>query len=67
MTPISGKLLETFPFMEEPPFVALGKNEKGYVIELRDMYFVAVKDAFDILLEAWPEEVLGQWQFVVLN
>lgn len=67
MTPISEKLLETFPFMEEPPFVALGKNEKGYVIELRDMYFVAVKDAFDKLLEACPEEVLGQWQFVVLN
>ena len=67
MTPISEKLLETFPFMEEPPLVALGKNEKGYVIELRDMYFVAVKDAFDKLLEACPEEVLGQWQFVVLN
>ena len=67
MTPISEKLLETFPFVEEPPFVALGKNEKGYVIELRDMYFVAVKDAFDKLLEACPEEVLGQWQFVVLN
>ena len=67
MTPIAEKLLETFPFMEEPPFVALGKNENGYVIELRDMYFVAVKDAFEKLLEVCPEAVLEQWQFVVLN
>lgn len=26
------RLLEAFPFMEEPPLAALGENEKGYVI-----------------------------------
>ena len=67
MTPVAEKLLEAFPFMEEPPLAALGKNEKGYVIELHDMYFMAVKDAFEKLVADCPEEIGDIWQFVIVH
>ena len=67
MTPVTGKLLETFPFLEEEPIVALGQNDKGYVLELHDMYFVAIMDAFDKLLAACPESIRDKWQFVVVH
>ena len=67
MTPIAEKLLDTFPFLEEPPIVALGQNEEGYVIELRDMYFVAVRDAFEKLVSACPKEIVESWQFVIVH
>lgn len=65
MTPIAEKILAAFPFMEEPPIVALGKNNEGYVIELRDLYFVAISDAYEKMLCACPENIKGKWQFVV--
>lgn len=67
MAPVPKKLLETFPFMEEEPIVSLGENEKGYVLELRDMYYAAVIVAFDKLLAACPAEVTENWQFVVVH
>lgn len=67
LTPVSEALLTTFPFMEEPPYIALGKNEKGYVIELRDMYMVAVMDAYEKLMNCCPKTVKEQWQFAVLH
>ena len=67
LTPIAEKLLETFPFLEEPPLVALAQNEEGYVIELNDMYFVAVRDAFEKLVSACPKKVVESWQFVIVH
>lgn len=67
LEPIAEALLKTFPFMEEPPYIALGENENGYVIELRDMYIVAVMDAYEKLMNSCPETVKEQWQFAVLH
>lgn len=60
-------LLQTFPFLEEVPYVALGKNEQGYVLELKDMYAVAVMEAYGRLLDTCPEEVKQHWQFAVVH
>ena len=67
MAPVPKKLLETFPFLEEEPIVSLGQNEKGYVLELRDMYYAAVIVAFDKLLSVCPAKVMENWQFVVVH
>ena len=67
LTPVGEKLLETFPFLEEIPNVALGKNEQGWVIRLQDLYAVAVMDAYKKLLEACPEWIKAAWQFDVAH
>jgi len=67
IAPVAQKLLETFPFLEEVPYVALGQNDAGYVLELKDMYAVGVMDAYDRLLKACPEEVTSRWQFSVVH
>lgn len=67
MTAIAGHLLEAFPFLEEPPFVAFGKNDAGYVIQLKDMFAIGVIDAYDKLLMACPEDVMADWQFDVVH
>lgn len=67
MTVVTDKLLETFPFMEEPPFLCVGENVKGYVIELHDLYFVAVNDAFSKLMSACPPEIKKDWQFALVH
>ena len=67
LTPVGEKLLETFPFLEEIPNVALGKNEQGWVIRLQDLYAVAVMDAYEKLLEACPEWIKAAWQFDVAH
>ncbi|MBQ2854938.1 MAG: hypothetical protein IJE81_05640 [Oscillospiraceae bacterium] len=64
---IAGHLLEAFPFLEEPPYVALGKNEKGYVIQLKDMYAIGISKAYTWLLDACTEEILARWQFDVVH
>ena len=65
--PVARKLLETFPFLEEVPYVGLGKNEKGYVLELKDLYAVGIIDAYKKLLTACPEAVKEHWQFAVVH
>ncbi|MBE5867680.1 MAG: hypothetical protein E7293_01770 [Lachnospiraceae bacterium] len=67
LAPVAEKLLETFPFFEEAPYIALGKNEVGYVLELRDMYAIAVENAYKKLMEACPEETKSSWQFSLLH
>lgn len=62
------RLLLTFPFLEEPPYIALGKEEEGYVLELHDLYAAAVMNAFEILQHNCPgPEVLGRIRFVVVH
>lgn len=65
--PITEKLLETFPFLGEPPILSLGENEKGYVLELRDLYLTAIKSAFDELLLKCPSNISEEWQFVIVH
>lgn len=67
LTPVGKKLLETFPFLEEIPNVALGKNDQGWVIRLQDLYAVAVMDAYEKLLAACPEAIGAEWQFDVVH
>ena len=67
MRSVSGKLLETFPFLEEPPYVAIGKNENGYVIQLKDLYADGIIHAYKSLLESCPEEIKAGWLFDVVH
>ncbi len=67
LTPVAECLLDAFPFLEESPNVALGKNEKGWVIRLQDLYAVAVMDAYEKLLAACPEEIRAIWTFDVAH
>ena len=67
LTPVAEKLLETFPFLEEKPNVALGRNEQGWVLRLQDLYFVAIMEAYEKLLAACPEEIRAEWQFDVAH
>ena len=56
VTPVSEKMPELFPFLEEPLYIALGQDEDGsYVLELHDMYAAAVMDLLERLMEAKPQ------------
>lgn len=67
MQTLGEHLLEAFPFLEEVPYVALGKNEQGYVLELKDGYAVGIAAAYDALTAAIPESVAEKWQFIVTH
>lgn len=67
LTPVAERLLAAFPFLEETPNVALGRNEQGWVLQLQDLYAVAVMDAYEKLLAACPEEIKANWQFDVVH
>lgn len=67
MTLVAENLLDAFPFLEEKPNVALGKNDQGWVIQLQDLYAVAVMDAYAKLLAACPEEIREKWQFDIVH
>ena len=67
LTPVAKQLLVTFPFLEEIPNVGLGKNDKGYVVELKDYYAVGIVAAYEKLIAAMPEEIGSRWQFVIAH
>ena len=67
LTLVAECLLDAFPFLEETPNVALGKNEQGWVIRLQDLYAVAVMDAYGQLIRDCPNEIREQWQFDVVH
>ena len=67
MRTIGEHLLEAFPFLEQRPTVALGKNDRGYVIQLKDMYATGVIDAYGKLLAACPEELKAHWLFDIVH
>jgi hypothetical protein len=55
VTQVAQQLLQTFPFLEEQPYIALGKNAEGYILEIHDMYAVAVMQAYKTLLQSRPQ------------
>lgn len=67
MTAVGEHLLEAFPFLEQRPGTALGKNDQGYVIQLKDMYATGVIEAYAKLMENCPEAVKSRWQFHVVH
>ena len=67
LTPVGEKLLETFPFLEEMPFVSLGENERGYVLELKDCYAVSIHAAYTALIDLCPQSILENWQFFLVH
>ena len=67
MRVVGEHLLDAFPFLEQRPTVALGKNDKGYVIQLKDMYAVAVTEAYAKLTAACPEDIKAGWLFDIVH
>lgn len=67
MTAIGDHLLEAFPFLEQRPYNALGKNDRGYVIQLKDMYAIAVGEAYRRLVDACPEDIKSRWLFDIVH
>lgn len=67
MAAIGDRLLEAFPFLEERPYVALGKNDSGYVIQLKDHYAVGIISAYSKLAAACPEDVKSRWLFDIVH
>ena len=67
LTPVAKELLVAFPFLENIPNVGLGKNDKGYVLELKDYYAVGIVDAYEQLLAACPEDLKSRWQFAIAH
>lgn len=67
LTPVAKQLLAAFPFLEEVPNVGLGKNDKGYVVELKDYYAVGIVSAYEKLLAACPEDIKTRWQFAIAH
>lgn len=67
MTAVGQHLLEAFPFLEQRPGTALGKNDQGYVIQLKDMYATAVAEAYGKLVAACPDAVRTRWLFDIVH
>ena len=67
LTPVAKELLATFPFLENIPNVGLGKNDRGYVLELKDYYAVGIVDAYEKLIGLCPEDVKSRWQFAIAH
>lgn len=67
VTSVAEHLLETFPFLEEQPYIALGKDVNGFILELHNMYAVAVMTAYETLLEHRPgDEAEYRIRFVIV-
>ena len=67
LTPVAKQLLETFPFLENIPNVGLGKNDKGYVLELKDYYAVGIVAAYEQLIALCPADAKNRWQFAIAH
>lgn len=67
MRAVGEHLLEASPFLEQRPTVSLGKNDRGYVIQLKDMYAVGVGQAYRRLVDACPEEIRNHWLFDIVH
>ena len=67
LTPVAKELLTTFPFLENIPNVGLGKNDMGYVLELKDYYAVGIVDAYEQLIAACPADIQARWQFAIAH
>ena len=67
MRAVGQHLLEAFPFLEQRPTVALGKNANGYVIQLKDMYAVGVAEAYAKLTTACPQTIRDRWLFDIVH
>ena len=67
LTPVAKELLNTFPFLENIPNVGLGKNDKGYVLELKDYYAVGIVDAYEKLIGICPGDIQSRWQFAIAH
>lgn len=67
MAAIGDHLLEAFPFLEERPYTALGKNDSGYVIQLKDLYAVGIIDAYNKLVDACPDDIKSRWLFDIVH
>lgn len=67
MADIGQKLLEAFPFLEQRPPVAIGKHDRGYVIQLKDRHAAGIADAYARLTAACPEAVQGFWLFDIVH
>ncbi len=64
---VGDHLLEAFPFLGNRPYVALGKNDTGYVIQLKDRYAPGIIKAYGMLQHACPEEIKSAWLFDVIH
>lgn len=67
MTAIGDHLLEAFPFLEQRPYTAIGKNDTGYVIQLKDLYAVGIAGAYRALMDACPREIKERWLFDIVH
>lgn len=67
LTPVAKELLTAFPFLENIPNVGLGKNDKGYVLELKDYYAVGIVAAYERLTESCPADIKARWQFAIAH
>lgn len=67
MTDIGQQLLETFPFLEQRPPVTIGRNDRGYVIQLKDRYAAGIADAYTRLTAACPEDIRRCWLLDIVH
>jgi tetratricopeptide (TPR) repeat protein len=67
MTDISQQLLITFPFLEQRPPVSIGKNDRGYVIQLKDLFGTGIVAAYSALTAVCPEDIRNRWLFDIVH
>lgn len=67
MNDIGQQLLLAFPFLEQRPPVAIGKNDHGYVIQLKDRYATGIANAYTQLTASCPEAVKSLWLFDMIH
>ena len=67
MASVGDQLLTAFPFLESRPAVTLGKNDRGYVIQLSDMYATGIMEAYGKLTAACPEDLASRWLFPIVH
>lgn len=67
MTTVGDHLLQAFPFLETRPSVTLGKNDRGFVIQLKDLYATGVQDAYRKLISSCPEQIQAGWLFDIVH
>lgn len=67
MSDIRKQLLETFPFLAQRIAVSIGRNDRGYVIQLKDLHAAGVADAYSRLLALCPEAIRSRWLFDIVH
>lgn len=64
---IQQRLKAVFPFLERDPELAFQPEEDGVEIAFADFYMVSLRQGYERLVAACPEDIKARWRFAIVR